>query len=1457
MGFRRFTFLLAITFAMSLAACGDNKKPVFDDAGVDMSIVDGDMDDAPPDAGCPVGQTLCGTDCVDVKTDDDHCGDCDTDCGTGTCQTHNGMTTCCASGLTNCDGTCVDLTTDPDHCGTCQTDCGTNECKTNGGSSICCPANQINCNGQCVDPMSDEAACGGCIGDGGVACTGLTDTCCNGACVNVDLDDGNCGMCGTMCTSGSTTCHAPGTGSTAGTDSVCCAAGETNCDGACVSLVLSDANCGGCGIGCTAPNTHCQSPDVGATPQCCLDAENNCNGTCSDPNTDNNNCGGCSGLGGTGQQCNGSDSCKSGLCCGPQELTCGGQCVDPDTNPNHCGGCAGVGGVACSGATPVCSDGECVSGCDVSETACGNACVTTSSDPNNCGSCGNKCGSTEVCNGGTCVPTTTGCTGGKVLCDGACVDPMTDEDHCGGCPGTTCDATDTCDGGICCDAGTVNTNGICCPTGWLACDVGGGTLQCKNPADDATCGTCQNNCGTGSCTNGTGGFLCCDADETRCGSTCVDLDADNGNCGMCGVTCTTPDTCTPTVGTGDAQCCDTAGNELNCDGACINKLTDPDNCGACDSDCGGTNICSNGHCCALGETSYTVGGNTKCCPAGQFSCDGMTCIDGTSGTACGTACGALANCSQNGQLCDSSTHSCIANCGTLTTCFGTQCIDTDNDPNNCGGCGSTFACPAEGQACVGGVCQDCPVGPAAGCPSPSGNVCVDTQNNDQNCGACGSPCELDETCQAGHCCATGTTWCAAANACVDTQTSNTNCGACGNACGAGETCQSGSCDCSFGQKQFPGPVGNCSADTCYTSTVDPKHCGLSCEDCTTGPGNANRVCVNGSCQSSCPAPLSNCPAAAGDPFNFRHCVNTSTDNLNCGSCGFKCPAGQGCSNGGCVPLVLNPVPTTPAKCVGGGPPISVPTGGGSQTCTGNLGSVSFLFGLCSRTSIGPISRDILTDAFHSNLGGYKSSCDASLATADARDATCVPFKRCTISGEICTGSGQGDCDAGNQCVYPIKCVATTPGGSVGKCVGGGIGVNGRTTMGTYVTAISNTGATSVGGDFWTFGTVGLQVKGTTTVYLDHKNGPSADANTDPLAQNGPIDLTSKSMAVYGNSEVKGAWVSNMNGEYTVQGILKTAASCTGGKPIPQVSSPNPIQCQQPFTNYGEPCGKFDGTDGSLIPIAQTIVPYFKDPTHNDNALIGLKYNALDGKSGHLDLPCGIYYLNTINTNATTTIYVRGRVALIVGGSIRLAQPIAFDLDPGSSLDIFVGGVLDMSQNATLGSPAYPARTRLYFGSAKCAGSGEACKGAADCCGGLCSTCPVDADGKPTAPCSGLTGTCTTGSSGLDKAVSLSSGGNFNGLIWAGYGTFTHQSPLEMYGSIYTGFFDASGVTTIHYDKAATELGDECPPIPPGSACESARDCDTGQACVGNTCGSCTQDSQCIPPGRCVGGSCTF
>ena len=60
---------------------------------------------------------------------------------------------CLGSASTCCNNQCVDITSDPNNCGGCNTACGTESC----------------CAGNCVDTMgSDNANCGGC----GVTCTG-------------------------------------------------------------------------------------------------------------------------------------------------------------------------------------------------------------------------------------------------------------------------------------------------------------------------------------------------------------------------------------------------------------------------------------------------------------------------------------------------------------------------------------------------------------------------------------------------------------------------------------------------------------------------------------------------------------------------------------------------------------------------------------------------------------------------------------------------------------------------------------------------------------------------------------------------------------------------------------------------------------------------------------------------------------------------------------------------------------------------------------------------------------------------------------------------------------------------------------------------------------------------------------------------------------------------------------
>ncbi|MBI4706063.1 MAG: hypothetical protein HY744_33635 [Deltaproteobacteria bacterium] len=81
--------------------------------------------------------------------------------------------------------------------------------------------------------------------------------------------------------------------------------------------------------------------------------------------------------------------------------------------------------------------------------------------------------------------------------------------------------------------------------------------------------------------------------------------------------------------------------------------------------------------------------------------------------------------------------------GGATKC-GSKCIDAQNDPANCGGCGT--ACP-QGQICAAGQCALQCFGGTTKC----GNACVDTKIDPKNCGGCGNACGVSQSCADGKC----------------------------------------------------------------------------------------------------------------------------------------------------------------------------------------------------------------------------------------------------------------------------------------------------------------------------------------------------------------------------------------------------------------------------------------------------------------------------------------------------------------------------------------------------------------------------------------------------------------------------------------------------------------------------------------------------------------------------------
>lgn len=1110
-----------------------------------------------------------------------------------------------------------------------------------------------------------------------------------GGCSDLDVDPLNCGACGTVCdTANGEMCL----------DGVCCASGQVNCSGTCINPVDDEANCGGCGTVCTA-NQTCTN---GACTNDCTGTEMNCGtapGTCVDTMTDPDFCGDCN------TACSPGTACVGGTCQCDTPDTCSGTCTNTNNDPANCGTC----GTMCD-VGDVCNNGVCTTSCASPTTNCSGSCANVTNDPFNCGQCGTVCDAGEVCNAGSCTTTCTSPT--TTECNGACANTSTDVANCGSC-GNACALGATCSGG-----------GCACPIG--SPDICDGACT-NDQTDEANCGGCGVTCTTDQSCNAGVCTTVCGIGTTLCGSApgvCANLLTDNNNCGGCNLQCDSGEACTNGVCL--VQCSGATPDRCDANvppgfpGFCTNDQTDPDNCGACGNECLGAT--------ATAAAQVCNAGTCACVAPDSMLCNGACTDIQTDGAHCG-------GCNQPcdpGELCDGGT--CVPDCVLPTIECNGSCVNTTTDEANCGACDT--ACPFEGSApgstCTSGTCSPCATGPAAGCPavgSPPGtpNSCANPMIDPDNCGGCGIVCGFNETCSGGTCCGAGEVSCSPGT-CTNTNTDPNNCGGCGApACGNGQTCNNGTCECPYGQSLCGG--------TCIVTSVDPLNCG-GCGN-VPNPGDnicpAGQACVSNGCSTTCPPPLTKCG---------NQCVNLNTDNNFCGSCSnAACTGNTGCSDGACSPLV--PVGADPAKCVGGGPPIFVPTGGG-ETCTGNLGSVSFTFGLCSRTDVGPLSQAVRTDAFDSTQGPY------------------VPGMK-----------------------------------------GGGIGVNGQ---------IASNKVLSVGGDLWVAGLGGLEASGDLTVRQDlrvleqFKFSKLVSVEEDAYI-GGPIIAQGAASGTITGDGVGPALHTEM-----VCGSVPSALSYAG--------------CvTEPITFPAPPCG----TSADLIPV-RTIVDHFA--ANNDNALIGLDPNALrnNNSTKRLELPCGYYHLTSISGSGAATIVAHGRTALFISGAIDTAGDFYIDLEPGATLDIFIGGVMTSSKPISIGNPAYPRLSRLYIGSPSCKGTGT-CASASECCSGECSN-----------------GQCAS-AGGLTNSLKLSGGDTYlNGVFWAGYGEIQISNPLEMYGALFTNYIDAAGDITIHYDEGVVQNGEECPPL--SGTCDTCRDCDN-QACVGGMCGACTSDAQCCAPLSCV------
>lgn len=386
-------------------------------------------------------------------------------------------------------------------------------------------------------------------------------------------------------------------------------------------------------------------------------------------------------------------------------------------------------------------------------------------------------------------------------------------------------------------------------------------------------------------------------------------------------------------------------------------------------------------------------------------------------------------------------------CESGTLC-GTTCVNTLEDPGNCGRCGK--ACP-QGQSCSKGRCQGC----------TSNTAC-----NDNN------PC-TEDTCTAGRCantpkqCPTGATCNATTGVCA--------CPAgplCGNTCCAsGTSCINGTCQvppqCTTDANCADGKA--CTITLCINGTCQyPTNCptGMSCGStgacvCTSGVAcgstccASGNTCVNGTCQAPQCTTDSNCDD--GKACTTNRCVNGRCEYpTNCAS-GSTCAANGTCVDA-CAGVTCGSNPCWISQCVNGQCVGSATAAGttcedgnactSGDTCdgNGNCRSGPVRVGTtCNVTHCQTFTCDITGSC---SVAGPTKVCDQPWGPCWQDTGYCDPMQGCRYDPK----PNGTSCEDGNPCTPNDTCQA-------GLCRAGGDEPTGctsppacRTALGAYCSA---------------------------------------------------------------------------------------------------------------------------------------------------------------------------------------------------------------------------------------------------------------------------------------------------------------------------------------------------------------------------------------------------------------------
>jgi hypothetical protein len=334
-------------------------------------------------------------------------------------------------------------------------------------------------------------------------------------------------------------------------------------------------------------------------------------------------------------------------------------------------------------------------------------------------------------------------------------------------------------------------------------------------------------------------------------------------------------------------------------------------------------------------------------------------------------------------------------------------------------------------------------------------------------------------------------------------------------------------------------------------------------------------------------------------------------------------------------------------------------------------------------------------------------------------------------------------------------------------------------------AVATNAQTTVGGSVWAGGqgvaqgSPAVTLEGTGTVAGDVQSGGDVQVGgiyqvTGNVFANGDVSL------VDGGSLQVGGTV------HVPAGDTASGVTAGGGVVSGPVQVAPPCDCSSP------------------IDIA-SIVAGSQDDNDDANLNPALAVTAFDQASPMVDLPCGQYWVDGMQSTGTVTLNVLGRVVLYVGGDVSV-QALTINLPTtNAELDLFVAGSITILGSTAIGTLDAPARVRIYM--------------------------------------SGST-------------LGLSADAHVGANVYAPNAVVQLASDFQMWGAIFAQDLQFSGNFSIAYDTSVLQQPG-CP-VSPGSPCKTCDDCSGGLlACKSGACANCTTSADCCAPLGCVNGECVL